>query len=460
MPCRIVTTLVVVAASLFAQAPDVDAPPHIVVFMADDLGWNDVGYHGSDIRTPHIDRLAESGLKLEQFYVQPVCSPTRAALMTGRYPIRLGLQYHVIRPWAQYGVDLDERMLPQALKTVGYETALVGKWHLGMHAPEFLPTRRGFDHQYGHYLGMLDYYTKLRNGGVDWNRDDRPLDEEGYATDQIRDESIRLIKQHDASKPLFMFVAFNAPHTPLQVPEKWTAPYADLKPRRRKFAGMVACMDDAMGRIIAALEDKGMRKDTLIFFSSDNGGPAGRNGAGDNHPLRAGKGSLYEGGVRVPAVASWPGRLPQGEASGALLHICDLHATLLAVAGVKQAAPKPLDGKNAWHTLADGAPSPRTEVLLNHEKRRSALRIGDWKLVIHRHRGGERVELFDLAEDPSENVNRADRNPGELARLQKRLTEYIGEAAPERNSDKKPEGWTTPTRWGHAAPKERGENGG
>ena len=173
------------------------SPPHIVILLADDLGWGDVGYHGSRIHTPNIDNLAKNGTRLNQFYVQPVCSPTRGALLTGRYPMRLGLQCGVVRPWAQHGLSLDERTLPTALKEIGYQTAIVGKWHLGHSQPEFLPLQRGFDQQYGHYNGALDYFTHIRDGGFDWHQNDTRNDDEGYATELIAAEAVRVIAEHD-----------------------------------------------------------------------------------------------------------------------------------------------------------------------------------------------------------------------------------------------------------------------
>ena len=195
--------------------------PNIIFILADDLGWADVGWHGSDIRTPHLDKLAERGAKLEQFYVLPVCSPTRAALMTGRYPIRHGLQVGVVRPWAQYGLPLDERTLPQALKEAGYSTHISGKWHLGHFQPEYLPTRRGFDTQYGHYNGAIDYFTHDRDGGHDWHRNDQESQDKGYATSLLGDEAVRVIEQAQAGKPFFLYLPFNAPHTPLQAPDEY-----------------------------------------------------------------------------------------------------------------------------------------------------------------------------------------------------------------------------------------------
>src|SRR6266567_3746720 len=188
--------------------------PNIVFLLADDLGWSDVGFHGSEIKTPNIDKLAAAGARLEAFYVQPVCSPTRAALMTGRYPMRHGLQVGVVRPWAQYGLPLEERTLPQALQEAGYFTAICGKWHLGHFQRAYLPTNRGFSHQYGHYNGALDYFTHLRDGGFDWHRDDRACRDEGYSTHLLAREALRLVREHDGKKPLFLYVPFNAPHAP------------------------------------------------------------------------------------------------------------------------------------------------------------------------------------------------------------------------------------------------------
>src|SRR3954467_605759 len=179
--------------------------PNIVYLLADDLGYTDVGWHGHEIKTPHLDKLAAAGARLEQFYVEPVCSPTRAALMTGRYPMRHGLQVGVVRPWAQYGLPLGERTLPQALKEAGYETALCGKWHLGHFRPEYLPTRRGFEHQYGHYNGAIDYFTHIRDGGLDWPRDDKASRDEGYSTHLIAREAARLVDAHDPARPLLLY---------------------------------------------------------------------------------------------------------------------------------------------------------------------------------------------------------------------------------------------------------------
>src|SRR5688500_7338345 len=231
--------LLPVLLALAAGAPAFGAEqPNVVFILADDLGREDCGFMGGkEIKTPHLDKLAAAGAKLDAFYVQPVCSPTRAAFLTGRYPMRHGLQVGVVRPWAQYGLPLDERTIAQALKEAGYRTAIVGKWHLGHFKPEYLPTRRGFDHQYGHYNGALDYFTHIRDEGFDWHRDDKVCRDEGYTTHLLAREAVRLINDHDGKKPLFLYHPSNAPHGPYQVPEKYTKPYLKLQGQRKQFAG-------------------------------------------------------------------------------------------------------------------------------------------------------------------------------------------------------------------------------
>src|SRR5262245_24333303 len=442
---------------LAGPAPGAEAAkkPHIVFLLADDLGWTDVGYHGSEIKTPNIDKLAAAGVKLEQFYVLQVCSPTRAALMTGRYPIRYGLQSGVVRPWSKHGLPLEERTLAQALKEAGYRTAICGKWHLGHFRPEYLPTKRGFDHQYGHYNGAIDYFTHVRDGGLDWHRGDKGLREEGYSTQLIGREAVRVITGHDKAKPLFLYLPFNAPHAPLQASKAYPDRYSSIKDKRRQaYAAMVSCMDDAIGEVVAALDKKGMRKDTLIVFSSDNGGPVKQ--AATNGPLRAGKATLYEGGVRVCAWANWPGQLKPRVVKEPL-HMVDWYPTLLKLGGASLKQKLPLDGKDMWPTLAEGKPSPHKEILINVEPTRGALRKGDWKLVVTGKlpraegvKGVEGVELFDLADDPSEKTNLAAKKPEKVKELLAALNKYAKEAVPPKGGDKdtKPAGFKAPKVWG------------
>lgn len=456
------------ASVLPAAAPQ----PNIIIFLADDLGWSDVGWHGGDIATPHLDRLAAAGAKLEQFYVLPVCSPTRAALLTGRYPIRHGLQLSVVRPWAQYGLPLEERTLPQALREAGYTTAISGKWHLGHFRPEYLPTRRGFDTQYGHYNGQIDYFTHSRDGGHDWHRNDRESRDAGYTTQLLGTEAVRVVEQADPKKPFFLYVPFNAPHTPLQAPDEYLAKYAHVADqKRRAYSAMVHCLDDQVGRVVAALEQRGLMTNTLILFSSDNGGPTGLGAT--NRGLRASKATLYEGGVRVPAFASWRGRIPAGTVVNAPLHVVDWYPTLLALAGAETRQPLPLDGRDAWATIAKGAPSPHEDILINAVPRSGAIRMGDWKLVLNGSVGAndleeatgkakaakkkaaaatqtaETVELFNLAADPGEKNNLAAANPEVVAKLRARLETYTRAAVPPK-AEAQAAGFKVPRVWGEA----------
>jgi arylsulfatase A-like enzyme len=418
---------------LAAPAWAADRKPNIVHIVADDLGWKDVGFNGcGDIKTPNLDALAAGGAKLTQFYVQPMCTPTRACLMTGRYPFRYGLQTAVIPSVSAYGLDTTEWLLPQCLKEAGYETAIIGKWHLGHADRKYWPRQRGFDYQYGAMIGELDYFTHDEQGVLDWFRNNEPVKEEGYTTTLLGQDAARLIEQHDPSKPLYLYLAFNAPHTPYQAPQEYVDRYRSIAdPTRRTYAAMVACLDDEIGRVLAALDRKKLRDNTLILFHSDNGGTRNAMFAGvmadmskiripcDNGPYREGKGTLYEGATRVCALANWPGRIQAGSVDG-MIHAVDLYPTLAALAGASTAKCKPLDGVNVWDTIAQGKPSPRTEIVYNIEPFRGALRQGDWKLV-WRTLLPSRVELFDLARDPSEKNNLAMQNPDKVAALQKRI---------------------------------------
>ena len=451
------------------------AKPNIIYFLIDDLGRCDVGFMGSpDIKTPNIDKLAAGGAKLEEFYVQPVCSPTRAAFMTGRYPMRHGLQVGVVRPWAQYGLPLEERTLPQALKEGGYTTAICGKWHLGHFQRAYLPTQRGFDHQYGHYNGALDYFTHIRDGGFDWHRDDQVCRDEGYSTFLLAKEAARLIREQPRDKPLFLYVPFNGVHSPYHVPKNYEEPYAILPPARRTYAGMVAAVDEAIGQIIAAVDEKGLRQNTLIIFSSDNGGPnPGR--ITSNGLFRAGKGTLYEGGVRVCAFAAWDGHIKPGSVVNQPLHMVDWYPTLLKLAGASLEQKPPLDGKDAWPTIAQGQPSPHSEILLNTAPTTGAIRVGNWKLVLNgqiaalegeegasvvtspkgkkgrkaagNKQAGDTVELFNLAQDPYEKTNLAASQPGKVKELRARYDALARQAVPPKSEAAVP-GFKAPAVWG------------
>ena len=411
--------------------------PNIIFILADDLGWKDVGYHGSDIKTPNIDELAQTGARFEQFYAQQICTPTRAALMTGRYPLRYGLQMAVIPSAGRYGLATDEFLLPQALKQAGYQTAIIGKWHLGHVDRKYWPSQRGFDYSYGPLIGEIDHFKHTSHGVTDWYRDNKLVKEPGYDTQLFGDDAVRLIKGHDSKSPLFLYLAFTAPHTPYQAPQSYLDRYKGISdPLRRAYAAQITAMDDQIGRVIEALKKRKMLDNTLIFFVSDNGGTRSNLFVGEgqvkgelppsNGPYRDGKGSVYEGGTRVVALANWPGRIKPEVVNG-MMHIVDIYPTLAGLAGEQVGRNKPLDGLDVWPTTSEGMPSPRHEIVYNVEPYRAAVREGSWKLVWTTLLP-PKIELFDLANDPSESTNLAEQNPEKVKELQARIIELAKQA--------------------------------
>jgi len=431
--------------SLFAAEKPAASPsekPNIVFILADDLGWADVGFHGPDIKTPNIDKLAAGGAKLEAFYTLPVCTPSRSALMTGRYPIRYGRQYNVLRPNSKVGLSLEERLLPQALKDAGYETAIIGKWHLGEFDPAYQPMQRGFDHQYRLNEPKVKFSHFAKSGTIYRDRDLCP--DEGFLAPLNAKEAVRLIDEKDPNKPLFLYVAFNSPHSPVLCPPEYSAPYAHLGEERSVYAGMVAQMDESIGKIVEAIDRKGLAKNTLFVFMSDNGGFTNKTAPASNGPLHGGKGDLYDGGTRVVACTAWDGHIPAGSVVTEPLHMVDWYPTLLRLAGASLEQKLPLDGKDAWPTIAQGKPSPHTDILINTLGHKGAIRQGDWKLVKNgrsadEENSGEKepsknptdaCELFNLAQDPYEKNNIADQHPEKVKELSARLETYAKEAVP------------------------------
>ena len=419
-------------------------PPHIVFFLVDDLGYADCGFNGGkDIHTPSMDRLAREGAVLEGLYVQPVCSPTRAALMTGRYPTRTGV-YSIVTPHARWGLPLRERTLAQALKQAGYETAITGKWHLGEFEPAYRPTARGFDHQYGHYFGAIDYFTHLRQSSHDWYRDDREVREDGYSTHLLAREACRLIEGRQKEKPFFLYLPFNGIHTPHQVPEEYTAPYRSLSGVRQKIAGMLSAVDEAVGQVMQALEKAGMRENTLVVFSTDNGGPP----ATHNGPLRGWKGSTYEGGVRGCGFVNWPGRVPAGTRIREVMHTVDWYPTLVRLAGGSLEQATPLDGRDVWPMLTRGEKSPHDAVLLAAARDVVAVRMGNWKLIRNpvpdrgKAEGGKWQKgyaLYDLSADESEREDLSAREPERLREMKARLEDMLKDAVAPGHEAQTPE---------------------
>lgn len=443
---RTITAILLFALpATLTMADEPAQKPNIVFCLIDDLGYADCGFNGGDeIRTPNIDKLAHSGAILESHYVQPVCSPTRAALMTGRYATRTGV-YTIVRPKAQWGLPLQERTLAKALHDAGYETAITGKWHLGEFDPAYVPTSRGFDHQYGHYFGAIDYFTHLRDGSYDWYRDDKELREEGYSTHLIAKEACRLITAKDKTKPIFLYVPFNGVHSPMQVPDSYLQPYPGMSGPRQKLAGMLAAVDEAIGQIVESLETAGLRENTLIVFSSDNGGPR----PGKNTPLRDFKGSIYEGGVRGCAFANWPGKIPAGQRITEPMHVIDWYPTLVKLAEGSLDQKLPIDGMDVWPMLTTQAASPHNAILSVQSPTKAAVRMGDWKLISqapsvnapakaaraktrvkNRQQGAETIQLYNLATDIGEATNLAEKDPERVATMKAMLDVLLKDAVP------------------------------
>ena len=421
-----VLTVVGVPGQLSPQTvEDPDTPPNIVVFVSDDMGWWQPGFNGgTEVETPHMDRLADEGVKLTQFYVQPVCAPTRASLFTGRYAWKTGMAGNP-DDRKDDGLLLDERTIAEALRDSSYATWLVGKWHAGHWGSERLPLQRGFDHHYGFYDGFIDSYKLVRpwrgwHEILDWHRNGRPVVESGYSTFLLAEEASQLIERHDGSRPFFLYVAFNAPHDPYQAPPEYIAQFShlpyDLETRKQR--AMVKAMDDAIGQVMDALERRGVLEETLVMFLNDNGGESE---AGGNSPYRGLKRSYLEGGIRVPAVMRWPSRITAGSASDAIMHVADLFPTFAGLAGADTGGGLPLDGLDVWEAIANGAESPREEVVHSLD----VIRVGDWKLL---EEDGEfangkssPLQLYNIAEDPYETTNLASSETARVAELRERL---------------------------------------
>jgi len=404
--------------------------PNILIMVADDAGWRDVGFHGSEIKTPNIDKLTKTGVELNKFYVCPTCSPTRASLLTGRFPSRFG----ILSPIG----GRSKQVLPEKTVTIaellrrnGYATAITGKWHLGLRL-ENGPDRYGFEHTYGYLHGQIDQYShEYKNGDRSWHRNGKFVDEEGHATDLIANEATQFINEiRDKSKPFFLYVAFSVPHYPLQEEDKWVAPYNTIENEsRRIFAASVTHMDHVMGQLIELLEKEDLRKNTLVVFVSDNGGQESwfptfeynmkhgpNDRLGDNRPLRDWKTSLYEGGIRVPALVNWPAKLKPRKVDQ-VMHACDIYPTVAAVAGATISPDLNIEGENMWPAISrDKTTTERT--LYWRTNKQFAFRKGDWKLI---HKGMSLNEgfdeLFNLADDPNETKDVASDNPAMVKSL-------------------------------------------
>jgi arylsulfatase A-like enzyme len=391
------------------------AAPNVLLIVADDLGWSDVSWRGSPARTPNLDQLRQSGTELMRFYASPVCSPTRAALYTGRSAFQQGIRDQFAPN--EDGVSLLEHFMPESFRAAGYQTALDGKWHLGSTSSERLPNQRGFDHFYGFLGPAIDYYTHRFAGPantLDWQRNGTTLNESGYATDLIAAEEVRLLRTRDAAKPFLHVVTFNAPHTPYAAPDELKAHYPTLTGDAQTYAAMIESLDAGIGLILAEVAAQGIANDTLVVFVSDNGG-AGMSPA-RNTPLRANKGNIYDGGIRVPAILRWPGVIRAGATSDQFVTAQDMFPTIAAAVGVTPRNSLPFDGVNLWTSIRMGGTAVDRAFTMATETNYAQF-DGRWKLV----RIGARDELYDIVADPSEANNLAATQPAVLARLQTML---------------------------------------
>lgn len=402
--------------------------PNIVIIVADDLGWGDVGFHQSSIKTPNLDRVAKQGIILDRFYTAPVSSPTRAGLMTGRYPNRFGIRKTVIPPWREYGLDETEETIADVLGDAGYEhRAVIGKWHLGHGRKAYYPLNRGFNYFYGHLNGAIDYFTHEREGELDWHKNWESCYDKGYSTDLIAREAVRYVNDHK-KEPFFLYVAFNAPHTPLQAKPEDIALYtSDLESLSKKeqnrciYSAMVTCMDRGIGDIYNTLEKNGQLDNTIFLFFSDNGtdGKGGLSGE-----LRGFKFQEWDGGVRTAAVIQWNKGFKQPRKVEQVTGFVDVLPTLRDILDVKKAPKRELDGISVRSVLTGERESIRRDFYLGC----GAVVNQDWKLILpgqnnHMKNLGTGY-LVDYKNDPYEQKNSAANNPEEMQRLKKIAEKY------------------------------------
>lgn len=425
----------------FTRALPAESPPNIVIILVDDLGWGDLSAYGAtDLRSPNIDRLIADGVRFTNAYANcPVCSPTRAALLTGCFPELVGVP-GVIRthsPMDSWGfLAPTSILLPAVLKKVNYHTACIGKWHLG-DGPESVPTAKGFDHFHGFLGDMMDDYYQHRRAGVNFMRlNDTPIEPEGHATDLFTDWAISYIRSRRAtasgkSRPFFLYLAYNAPHTPIQPPATWLTGVKnrvpDIPDERAKLVALIEHLDHAIGRVMNEIRHAGITENTLVIFSSDNGGQldvGARNG-----PLRGGKEDMYEGGIRVPQALVWPGRIQAGSTTSQITLSMDLFPTCCAAAGV--AVNHAIDGTNILPILRGEKQSIERDLFWTRKEGNLrymgqsvwAIRSGDWKLVQNSVEGP--FELYNLAEDPLETTDLRPQHKGRYTELATKLRAHI-----------------------------------
>jgi arylsulfatase A-like enzyme len=415
------------ARRVWAQGAPAGRKPNIVVILADDLGYADLGCQGcEDVPTPNLDSLARNGVRFTDGHVScPVCSPTRAGLMTGRYQQRYG---HEFNPGPaqtadpQFGLPLSQITMADALKAAGYATGLVGKWHLG-YTPPYHPLKRGFDEFFGFLGGGHPYLPAANDRGNPILRGTEPVEEKEYLTDAFTREAVAFLERHHGD-PFFLYLAFNAVHNP----EQATPPYLDrfpkiAAPKRRTLAAKLSAMDDGVGAVLAKLKEHALLENTLIFFFSDNGGPTPKNGS-RNTPLRGFKGQVYEGGVRIPFLLQWPGHVPAGKVYEQPVIALDIFPTVVTAAGGRIPGDRVMDGVNLLPFVTGESAGAPHERLFWRYGEQHAIRQGHWKLI---RQGGTPDELYDLSADLGESKNVATQQVEVAAQLSQALGKWESE---------------------------------
>lgn len=431
------------AAAITTQSPS--AKPNVIVIVSDDLGYGDVGYHGSDFHTPTIDRLALSGVRLNRFYGHTVCTPTRAAIMAGKFPFKVGLQ-GIIWPWNTHGLPAGLDTLGTVFKRAGYQTWAFGKWHLGHATPDLQPQNKGFDYHLGNFTGSIDPYDHTYYGVHDFQENGQPVYPKGYVADLITNKLIDKINGLDGSSPFFAYLAYTTPHLPYGSPYTFRQQYADLSdPNKSGLGAMITHMDSTIGELLLTLKKKNMDQNTYIWFLSDNGGWL--DGAASNAPLRGGKATDYEGGIRLASFVVGPG-LPANTTSDQFVHAVDIMPTLCALANITP--PTGIDGQDVTgflrgntkkvgrtftFTLGGSSATPVGVIL-----------YGRYKLITAQGRN----EIYDVINDPSETNNLFPTNNNVLLnQLVSQYTQYHPDPYPLWfGVNGYPDGFVFPQYWG------------
>lgn len=450
-------TVCLLAPILFVSAEE---RPNVVLIVVDDLGWNDVGYHNPEMHTPNIDKLVRENVELNRFYVTPQCSPTRAGLMTGRYPHRFGLLDGVVSPSKAHGLPPAEYSLAEMLGDAGYKhRGMLGKWHLGLRSKIFHPLNHGFTEFYGHYNGAIDYLRRVRAGELDWHRNYESCIEEGYATELLTREAVKFVEAKSAEDaPYFLYLAYNAPHSPLQALEEDLlaegfdessgrmptddGPIAKREGdpdygragtgnnERQTYRAVVRALDRGIGQVIQAIDDSSELENTLVIFTGDNGGTPAH--GGNNEPLRGTKFQTYEGGVRVPAAVRWPAKFDSPRVIKDTLAYIDVWPTLAEIAGVDNDAAE-IDGEDMMPFLTSSSVNWTRTLYL----RGGSIIDGEWKLVADTKECDDPREcgkLFNIKNDPYEKMDLADSMPNKVHELYALTERFRALAGPSYES--------------------------